>query len=215
MFVYKLFLLILSASTSTSDAYSNSKVVQSRELLAVQIRDRKNTQSLQKGAVRYAPKDTVVEKTKQVEQEQLETTQKLCGSDTAHGEEYWYDQRIHMLGNVGFWGAVHAACAPASTKLIDIMAYDGMNIRQKVRHTNITVCVSSLFLLAVRILTNEVLVSLLTFLHPRCRGNYGKRSHATKLESWISAVESEPAHGLCAMPFPKPKRSLVWIPRSR
>jgi hypothetical protein len=141
MFVYKMFLLILAASTS--DAYSNYKDVNSRELPAIQ--KRKYIQTLQKGANRYAPKDTLVEKTKQFEQEQLGTTQKQCGIDTAHGEEYWYDQRIHRLGNVGFWGAVHAACAPASTKLIDILAYDGMNIRQKVRHTNITVCVSSFF----------------------------------------------------------------------
>jgi hypothetical protein len=119
MFVYKLFLLFLSASTSA--AYVNPKDVPSlKQLPTIQIP--KHTGS----------KDTLVEKTKQVELEQHATTHKQWSTDNAHGEEYWYDQRIHTLGNVGFWGAVHAASAPALTKLIDINSYDGMDVRQKV-----------------------------------------------------------------------------------
>jgi hypothetical protein len=134
MFVYKLFLLFLSASTSA--AYINSKDVLSsfkqNELSTIQLRHPKNRQSLQKAAAsRYTPK------TKQVEQEEHQhaRTHKRWGIDNAHGEEYWHDQRIHTLGNVGFWGAVHAASAPASTKLIDIMAYKGLDVRQKVQAT--------------------------------------------------------------------------------
>jgi hypothetical protein len=212
MFVYNLFLLFLAASTSA--AYINSKDVPSqREFPAVQIRDQKL--SIQKPAIRYAPKDTLVEKTKQVEQKADATTLKQCGTDSAHGEEYWYDQRIHTLGNVGFWGAVHAASAAATTKVIDIISYDGMDVRQKVRHTNNMVCVCLLFSHSLSEDSPMRFFFLLTSLHPRWQGSYGKRSNPTKLESWISAVESEPAHGLCAMPFRKPKLSLVWIHRSR
>lgn len=41
---------------------------------------------------------------------------------------------IHTLGNVGLGGALHAALAPLSTKLIDVVAYEGQDVRQKVRH---------------------------------------------------------------------------------
>jgi hypothetical protein len=46
--------------------------------------------------------------------------------------EYWFDQRIHTLGNTGVTGALHAAMATLSTKVIDVLAYDGMDIRQDV-----------------------------------------------------------------------------------
>lgn len=58
---------------------------------------------------------------------------KRWGVDNTHEEEYWFDRRIHTLGNNGFTGAVHAAIAPLSTKLIDILAYEGVDIRKKVR----------------------------------------------------------------------------------
>lgn len=40
---------------------------------------------------------------------------------------------IHTLGNVGFSGALHAALAPLSTKMIDLIAYEGRDVRQMVR----------------------------------------------------------------------------------
>jgi hypothetical protein len=49
-----------------------------------------------------------------------------------HPDEYWFDQRIHSLGNVGFSGALHAAMAPAFTKLIDWKAYKNVDIRKQV-----------------------------------------------------------------------------------
>ena len=55
------------------------------------------------------------------------------GTDHEHPEEYWFDNRIHTLGNHGFGGAVHAALAPLSTKIIDLAAYRGVDIRLKVR----------------------------------------------------------------------------------
>jgi hypothetical protein len=51
-------------------------------------------------------------------------------------DEYWFDSRIHKFGNTGFWGAIHAAISPIATKIIDIKAYDGVDIRKKVRRTS-------------------------------------------------------------------------------
>lgn len=59
-------------------------------------------------------------------------SRKPWGVDNSESDEYWFDERIHTLGNVGFWGGVHAALAPFSTKLIDVLAYDGIDIRAKV-----------------------------------------------------------------------------------
>lgn len=53
--------------------------------------------------------------------------------DARNPVEYWFDQRIHNLGNNGVMGALHAAVAALSTKLIDVLAYDGVDIRQQVR----------------------------------------------------------------------------------
>lgn len=52
---------------------------------------------------------------------------------------------IHTLGNVGFWGAVHAALAPLSTKLIDVLAYGGKDVRQMVRTNYASRCDSFVF----------------------------------------------------------------------
>eukprot|EP00539_Tryblionella_compressa_P002148 CAMPEP_0178739712 /NCGR_PEP_ID=MMETSP0744-20121128/4202_1 /TAXON_ID=913974 /ORGANISM="Nitzschia punctata, Strain CCMP561" /LENGTH=333 /DNA_ID=CAMNT_0020392435 /DNA_START=814 /DNA_END=1816 /DNA_ORIENTATION=- len=54
---------------------------------------------------------------------------KKWGVDNANDCEYWYDSRIHTLGNIGFLGAVHAALAPLSTKIIDDVAYEGLDVR--------------------------------------------------------------------------------------
>ena len=45
---------------------------------------------------------------------------------------YPFHPKIHNLGNVGLPGAIHAELAPAFTKLIDIKAYTGRNIRQEI-----------------------------------------------------------------------------------
>jgi hypothetical protein len=55
------------------------------------------------------------------------------GVDNTCPGEYWFDDRIHTLGNHGFWGAFHAAVAPISTKIIDMAAYNGIDIRKQVR----------------------------------------------------------------------------------
>jgi len=57
------------------------------------------------------------------------------GVDNEYPHEYWFDHRIHTFGNTGFWGAIHAAIAPLSTKIIDNIAYKGVNIRQQVSKT--------------------------------------------------------------------------------
>ena len=50
-----------------------------------------------------------------------------------YDEEYWYNPHIHSLGNLGILGALHAAVAPMSTHMIDNLAYDGIDVRSKVR----------------------------------------------------------------------------------
>jgi hypothetical protein len=57
---------------------------------------------------------------------------KAVGIDDTHEAEYWFDARIHSLGNVGFTGALHAASAAFVSKLIDVNAYNGVDVRQQV-----------------------------------------------------------------------------------
>jgi len=45
---------------------------------------------------------------------------------------YYFDRRIHNLGMVGFPGKIHAETAVLSTKIIDILRYDGIDIRKKI-----------------------------------------------------------------------------------
>ena len=45
---------------------------------------------------------------------------------------YYYNSCIHNMGNIGPMGAVHAALAPAFTKLIDQKAYNGVNVREEI-----------------------------------------------------------------------------------
>lgn len=48
---------------------------------------------------------------------------------------YWFNSKIHTFGNTGLFGAFHAAMAPFATLLIDEIAYEGENVRNKLaRH---------------------------------------------------------------------------------
>ena len=53
---------------------------------------------------------------------------KLFGLDE-NPSEYWFHNRIHTLGNTGFFGGIHAALAPFATRVIDEKAYDGVDLR--------------------------------------------------------------------------------------
>jgi ubiquinone/menaquinone biosynthesis C-methylase UbiE len=57
---------------------------------------------------------------------------KKWGVDDTHADEYWFDARIHTLGNVGITGGLHAASAAFATKVIDVNAYKGVDVRQQV-----------------------------------------------------------------------------------
>ena len=57
----------------------------------------------------------------------------LAGTNEEEAEEYWYNKKIHTLGNTGVTGALHAAMGPISTVLIDKLAYKGINVRNKVK----------------------------------------------------------------------------------
>ena len=43
---------------------------------------------------------------------------------------YWYNPRIHTLGNVGLGGWIHALMAPLATAVIDRASYGGMDVRK-------------------------------------------------------------------------------------
>lgn len=45
---------------------------------------------------------------------------------------YYYDRRIHNLGHLGFSGKIHAESALLSTRIIDILRYNGTNIRKEI-----------------------------------------------------------------------------------
>ena len=45
---------------------------------------------------------------------------------------YPFDPRIHNLGNTGIKGTIHAEFAPVFTKLIDLKAYNGRDIRKEI-----------------------------------------------------------------------------------
>lgn len=48
---------------------------------------------------------------------------------------YWYNSKIHNMGNIGVLGNVHAVSSPFITKLIDYKAYDGRNVRKEIYET--------------------------------------------------------------------------------
>jgi ubiquinone/menaquinone biosynthesis C-methylase UbiE len=60
------------------------------------------------------------------------TGRKKWGVDKNEDDEYWFNPKIHTLGTRGFFGGLHAAIAPLSTKMIDILAYEGVDVREKV-----------------------------------------------------------------------------------
>tara|TARA_Y100000591_G_scaffold332494_1_gene370030 strand:+ start:604 stop:1245 length:642 start_codon:yes stop_codon:yes gene_type:complete len=45
---------------------------------------------------------------------------------------YYYDRRIHNLGNIGFPGMIHAESALLSTRIIDKLRYNNTNIRKEI-----------------------------------------------------------------------------------
>ena len=51
---------------------------------------------------------------------------------TVTNRPYYYDRRIHNLGNIGFPGKIHAEGALLSTRVIDIIRYNGRNIRKEI-----------------------------------------------------------------------------------
>lgn len=54
---------------------------------------------------------------------------KKWGVDKEQMTEYWFNSRIHTFGNTGILGGLHAALAPMATKMIDDLAYKGVDAR--------------------------------------------------------------------------------------
>ena len=49
--------------------------------------------------------------------------------------KYWYNPDIHNFGNVGIKGNFHSILSPIATKIIDLKAYNGRNIRKEIYNT--------------------------------------------------------------------------------
>lgn len=82
-------------------------------------------------------------------------------------EEYWFNPTIHNFGNIGFLGSIHAVLAPVSTKIIDILAYDGDNIRNRVSSSKAFVCVhfiGRMFMFVIGKKLNRYMLHCSTFL---------------------------------------------------
>jgi SAM-dependent methyltransferase len=45
---------------------------------------------------------------------------------------YYYNPNIHNLGNVGLGGKLHATIAPIARRVIDVISYNGVNIREDI-----------------------------------------------------------------------------------
>lgn len=45
---------------------------------------------------------------------------------------YYYNPKIHSLGNIGFGGKIHALAAPFARRIIDQISYNGVNIRRDI-----------------------------------------------------------------------------------
>mmetsp|Transcript_37851 Transcript_37851/g.79262 ORF Transcript_37851/g.79262 Transcript_37851/m.79262 type:complete len:333 (-) Transcript_37851:427-1425(-) len=58
----------------------------------------------------------------------------ILGTESPCLFEYWSRPDIHTFGNMGFGGALHAAMAPIATKIIDVKAYGGVDVRLNISH---------------------------------------------------------------------------------
>ncbi len=45
---------------------------------------------------------------------------------------YYYNPKIHSLGNIGLGGKIHALAAPFARRIIDQISYKGVNIREDI-----------------------------------------------------------------------------------
>ena len=45
---------------------------------------------------------------------------------------YYYNSKIHNFGNIGFGGHIHATIAPFTTRTIDMLCYNNINIRNEI-----------------------------------------------------------------------------------
>lgn len=61
----------------------------------------------------------------------LTTMMALTPNNNFNPNYYYKDPRIHSLGNHGINGKIHAELAPIFTKGIDILAYDGLDVRKE------------------------------------------------------------------------------------
>jgi hypothetical protein len=127
------------------------------------------------------------------------------GVDKDLDEEYWFNSKIHSLGNTGFKGALHAALALVATSLIDNLAYDGVNVRQLVR-----LYYPQLIFRGTTVHTNSQ-----SYLCYRLQPNWQQSLAMVSLVSWIFVVASDFRLGLCRTHFRTQRCLLAWTPRQK
>jgi len=129
---------------SISYAFAPSKIlkISRKSCITYKNLERKNDQSIdssflnQSSLVSLSSRTIVTTKDRSLlyscSNDAASIKKRLEADNDLHDGEYWFDKGIHSLGNIGFYGGLHAALAPLITKLIDIRAYHGVDIRLKV-----------------------------------------------------------------------------------
>ena len=134
-------------SNNSNNGNPTTPMTNLKEPSTLPIQDPKLRDALQKASQVVNSKDDVrlvdaaAASTTTVEADEMEdgkhtrtaVKRQRWGVDKAHQDEYWFDNRIHSMGNIGFSGAVHAFLSPFATKLIDMLSYEGQDVRHMVR----------------------------------------------------------------------------------
>lgn len=110
---------------------------------------------------------------------------------------YWFDRRIHNLGNAGFpGGVVHALAAPCITRFIDERAYGGRDVRAELLREHIVdddervidlCCGTGMSTWDVGVDTSPQMIEVARRLHAgeRREGGGGQREyHVGNAETW-------------------------------
>ncbi len=77
------------------------------------------------------PKDVYVAQTPSGRRDTQRLNAAALEEELKTNTPYWYDDRIHSFGNVGFGGVFASVCAPLATWAIDQAAYEGRDVRSE------------------------------------------------------------------------------------
>ncbi len=121
---------------------------------------------------------------------------------------YWYDTRIHELGNTGMKGTIHATLAPLSTAIIDRVAYGGTDVRRLIKEQHIpenskTVdfcCGVGYSTSKVGVDTSKPMLRVAKALHPKQSFHHGNsetwgETNAFDISTCMFGLHEIPSHG--------------------